>query len=241
MNIYVSGVDNFRFRQLMFEAGVLGVSINYNYACRTPNVNWQKALSSFDRVMAEPGVYGFELEYRIKDYAEFLNQNKNLLDFAIAPLGKELELKDMTQGIEIVPIFDVCKKESMRKANAISFSKESLEQPFVWNHLRSHNVFLKHGYNIPANHKYFNEFNSLNTGEWLLGKYGYVFVFDGRNIKSYNPKKRDMRQYAIGVLKTYGIEVDMRSIMQGDKYELYLMNLHMWRLLQEYHAGRRIR
>lgn len=233
MKLFLNGVENTKHRRLMQEVGIQAGCLSFAWAKRSKKTNWHNELLFLDELMVDHGIplirEDVAVRYDADEYIEFVNEHKDIIDFAfdIPQLGCYVE--DNCPDVTIVPFFSRDVFNWILDQPLVAIPKAQLDTPFFMNYYKQ--MYQKthlHGYNISLipNHL---RLDSANTIAWLLGKYGYTFYYDGKQLGVYNKKKTSYRSIVARKMIQEGYDLNYNKILKDDSEEVNKMNLYSWK------------
>jgi hypothetical protein len=212
MKIYLGGVEYKTYREIMINLGVRFGCINYEYIwARTPRFSLREDCDSFEGLIATPGM--MHSDYQMNDYTDFLNENADLFDFALAPFDLDCEVKILpfNTGHEYYVTYG-------------SFSKPFAPQKYKQAAAKGDII---HGveFEMPW-------MDSYNTGTWMRGKAGWISEFTKRSTMQVHPARYTRAAFA-RMLVEKGYKLDLNKIKRDDWKEVAKFNGLSWKIYQD--------
>jgi hypothetical protein len=213
MRLYLNGVEYRAYRKILVDFEVSFGCINYQYIwLRTPKFNMKEDCASFKEIMATPGGL---LGYCLNDYVDFLNENADMISFALAPYPlKDCEVpiytpKEDYEGMyityrDIVKPFAPQKYKELNKKGAIIHGVD-FEAPFL---------------------------TSFNSGSWMRGKAGWVSEFTKDNKLRTHQGCHTVTAFA-RQLKEEGYKLNLDKVKRYDWREVAKVNCLAWKKYQD--------
>ena len=179
MKLYLAGLENKAFRDIMKEIGVRYALLNFSYTTRTKHTDWIAETDFIDSYIVTPGNIEPEEYDRYIDFLCYSTGNN--LDFALDPLDL---LNQSDTMVKLVPVWDT--GECILNKDTFAITKEYTNTIFNKNFiLQLKNIGYKvHGIDFDMR----GITDSFQSSRWLYGKYGFWFMFTGTGVElSINP------------------------------------------------------
>lgn len=234
MQVYLNGVENKKFRNLMRKVGTKNGCLSFAWAKRSSHTNWHEELEFLDKLIVDHGISllreeDIALKYDVDEYCDFLNEHTDLIEFAFEIPQLGCYVQDKCPTVDIVPFFARDIFNYILDQPLVAITPMQIETPFFANYYKQmRNKTMLHGYNLS---KVSNELrlNSVNTMAWLLGRYGYTYYYDGKQLGVYNKKKASYRSVVARKMIQEGYKLNYNKILKDDMDEVNHMNLISWK------------
>jgi hypothetical protein len=249
MIVFLNGVENKKHRTVMREVGVKNACLSFPWAKNYDKIDWNYELYFLDRLVVDHGIPLLEYPKNeaeldaLKEYGElycdFLLKYKDIIDFAFEIPQLGCFTQDYCSGVEIVPFFSRDMFNFLLEEPKVAISAQQVETPFFANYYKQmRDKTSMHGYNMS---KIPNDLriDSVNTMSWLLGRYGYTYYYDGKQLGLYKKKKENYRSFVARKMINEGHDLNYNKILKDDIDEVNKMNLISWSLYSNSVSSRR--
>ena len=228
----------------MSKVGIKNGCLSFAWAKRSTHTDWDDELSFLDKLVVDHGIPlvredDVAIQYDAEEYCEFLNEHEKIIEFAFEIPQLGCYVQDKCPDVTIVPFFARDIFNYILDEPLVAITSMQLTTPFFSNYYKQmREKTMMHGYNlatIPNNMR----FNSVNTMGWLLGRYGYSYYFDGKQLGVYNKKKSSYRSVVARKMIQEGHDLNYNKILKDDMDAVNHMNLISWKKYADSVANRR--
>ena len=226
MLVYLNGIENYAFRELMREAGVRNACLSFSYAKRNKKIDWYEVLSPIYSVMVEPGrVYCTE-EF-IGEYIDFINEYRDVIDYALDSVDYS-DLVCNNVDVTVIPSYTGID----RGFDYVGITNKFLNSPYSKSKMT---ILKQQGYKLHGIHTNPTRlFDSMNSAKWLAGKYGYTYEFRHNHLREYYGEYKKYRMGIAKRLNLQGYNIDLSEIKYDDWRTVAFINLIAWKQYSDY-------